>query len=478
MFLKTQKRELTSVGVDIGTSTSHLVFSRLVLEKDPVSRTEKFEITDRKVIHAGAVHLTPLVGMRSIDFETLRRLLLDDYRAAGINPSDVDTGAVIITGETARKENAEFIVRSLAGETGKFVAATAGPNYEAMLAAHGSGAVARSASLHNTVMNVDIGGGTSKIAVCQDGKVIATAAINVGGRLVATDSQDRIVRLEDSGKAIAREVGYSLDLGNQLTREAKESISSAMANALCDAIQPNQQSKLTRMLMLTPPLPFSGKVDELTFSGGVAEYIYGTTSEDYHDLGTGLAKAILSAVKRLPMRVEAPEQRIRATVIGAGMFNLQVSGSTTFLTAGLKYPLRNLMAIVPDVPKGRTLVGSVRTAVLKAFQRFDLVEGVDDVILAFNDAVRPSYENLTQFAKGVLGALPNTISSGRPILMCFDTDVGNSVGNVMKRETHVVNNILSIDEITLRDGDFLDIGEPIIEGVVVPVVVKTLVFEH
>jgi ethanolamine utilization protein EutA len=251
-----------------------------------------------------------------------------------------------------------------------------------------------------------------------------------------------------------------------------------MAIALCDAIQGVQTTKLTRMLMLTPSLSFTGRVDELTFSGGVAEYIYNTTSEDYNDLGITLAREVLSVVKRLPMRVVMPEQRIRATVIGAGMFNLQVSGSTTFLTAGIKYPLRNLVAVVPDVPKGRTLSDDVKKAVQKAFQRFDLVEGTDDVILAFNDAVRPSYGNLVQFAKGVLAALPNTISSGRPILMCFDTDVGNSVGNVMRRETRVANNILSIDEISLRDGDFLDIGEPIIEGVVVPVVVKTLVFEH
>lgn len=478
MLVKTQKKVLTSVGVDIGTSTSHLVFSRLVLEKNPKGGTEKFEITDRTVIHAGRVHLTPLLNTHTIDFETLRHLLLEDYREAGLSTSEVDTGAVIITGETARKENAEFIVSSLAGETGKFVAATAGPNYEALLAAHGSGAVARSASLHNSVMNVDIGGGTSKIAICQNGSVVATAVINVGGRLIATDSQNRIVRLEDSGKAIAGELGHSIGLGQRLTEDVEESISSAMADALCEAMLGNQRSKLTKMLMLTPPISFSENVNQLTFSGGVAEYVYGTTSEDYHDLGMSLAKAVLSCVKRLPMRLEEPEEKIRATVIGAGLFNLQVSGSTTFLTAGLKYPLRNLMAIVPDVPKGRTLSDGVEAAVQRAFQRFDLVEGTDDVILAFNDAVRPSYENLIQFAKGVMAALPNTLSSGKPILMCFDTDVGNSVGNVMKRETRVANNILSIDEISLRDGDFLDIGEPVIEGVVVPVVVKTLVFEH
>ena len=105
------------------------------------------------------------------------------------------------------------------------------------------------------------------------------------------------------------------------------------------------------------------------------------------------------------------------------------------------------------------------------------MEGNDHIILTFKDAVRPSYSNLIEFSKGIAEALPKTILNGKPILMSFDTDIGNSVGNVMRREVGISNEILSIDEVALSEGDFIDIGEPIIENVVVPVVVKTLVFD-
>ena len=478
MYVKTSRRELTSVGVDIGTSTSHLVFSKIVLEKNPRSVTEKFEVTHREVIHAGPIHLTPLVGLNKIDFEALRTLFLQDYSRAGYDLSNVDTGAVIITGETAKKENAQMIVSSLATEAGKFVAATAGPNYEALLAAHGSGAVAMSANSHKRIMNVDVGGGSSKIAVCDNGKVIATAAINVGGRLVATNTEGVISRLEDTARTIGLHLNLDLELGKHLDSDTKVTVASAMAKALREALTGKAESPLTRMLMMTPPLTHLERVDEITFSGGVAEYIYERTTEDFGDLGRELAHELALLVPSLGMKLIEPENKIRATVIGAGMFNLQVSGSTTFLTSGLRYPLRNLIAIVPDISRKKTSTDEIASSIERAYVRFDLHEGEDDVILAFNDAVRPSYENLTQFSKGVVAALPRTIEKGRPILMCFDTDVGNSVGNVMKRETGIQSEILSIDEIPLQDGDYIDIGQPVIEGVVVPVVVKTLVFSH
>lgn len=477
MQIRTARMELTSVGVDIGSSTSHVVFSRIVLEKDLTSRTEKFEITERSIIHSGPIHLTPFKDPRTIDYEALRELLLADYAAAGIEVGSIDTGAVIITGETAKKQNAEEIVNVLAGETGKFVAATAGPNFESVLAAYGSGAVTKSEETGRTIMNVDIGGGSSNIAVCKDGKVITTTAANVGGRLVATDAEGIIIRLEDTGRDVARQVGLSIEVGDRIDDEVKLKLARALAEALIEIIRGPPVSSLADMLMMAEPINYVGDIDDITFSGGVAEYIYGTEKGDFFDLGSYIANEIKELAKIHNLPIAEPANKIRATVIGAGQFNLQVSGSTTFLSSGLKYPLRNLPAVVPNISRGKTSAADVSLAIREAFKLFDMQEGIDDLIIAFNDAVRPSYENLTEFAKGVVTALPKTIASGKPLLMCFDSDIGNSVGNVMKRETGIGNDILSIDEIQLKPGDFVDIGEPIIEGVVVPVVVKTLVFE-
>ncbi|TFG09275.1 ethanolamine utilization protein EutA [Candidatus Thorarchaeota archaeon] len=477
MFVKTDRKDLISVGVDIGSSTSHVVFSRITLEKDPMSRSEKFEVADREVLHSGRIHLTPFSDPYTIDFERLEDLLLTDYEQAGFEVTDIDTGAVIVTGETAKKQNAAQIVNALAGETGKFVSATAGPNFEAVLAAHGSGAVSRSERTGETVMNVDIGGGSSNIAICSCGRVIDTSAINVGGRLVAFDEENVITRLEDTGRAVAQLIGLDLRLGGVINESEKQLLAETLASALREAMRGKPTSPASNLLMMTETLREIEGIDVVTFSGGVAEFIYGEETRHFGDLGPHLATAINAEILVNGFRLDRPDHRIRATVIGAGQCSLQVSGSTTFLTSGLSYPLRNLPVVVPQIPRNNGSAESVRHAIREALTRFDLQEGEDSLILAFQDAVRPSYERLTEFSKGVVHALPKTVDSGKPIMMCFDTDVGNSVGNVMKRETGIQNEILSIDEVLLSEGDFVDIGEPIIEGVVVPVVVKTLVFE-
>jgi ethanolamine utilization protein EutA len=474
---KTQRRELTSVGIDIGTSTSHAVFSRIVLEKDTKSPTEKFEIVERKILHSGPIHLTPFKDPNNVDFSLLRDLLLDDYREANFAVTDVDTGAVIITGETAKKSNAEWIVNALAGESGKFVAATAGPNFEAVLAAYGSGAVAKSAANGKTIMNADIGGGSSNIAICRAGRVVATAAINVGGRLVVTDDSGIIVRLEETGRKLASLIGINLEIGHILSDTEKVALSDVLADALIEGLLGKKSLDSTKLLMMTSPLQYDDRIDSITFSGGVAEYIYETETQLFNDLGTCLATSIVNKTKALGLPIEKPDQRIRATVIGAGSFSLQVSGSTTFLTTGLEYPIRNLPVVVPYTPKRKATREDYKQSIMNAVRRFDLREGEDKMLLSFIDAVRPSYENLAEFAKGVVAALPRTIENNQPIMMCFDTDIGNSVGNIMRRETGITNEILSIDEISLREGNFIDIGAPIIEDVVVPVIVKTLVFD-
>ncbi|MFW9805403.1 MAG: ethanolamine ammonia-lyase reactivating factor EutA, partial [Candidatus Thorarchaeota archaeon] len=351
------------------------------------------------------------------------------------------------------------------------------PNFESVLAAYGSGAVTKSADTGETIMNVDIGGGSSNVAVCKEGRVVATTAINVGGRLVAIDDNQRIVRLEDTGRNVAKAIGLSLEIGQILTDAEKVKLADALSNALLECVLQKPFSEVTSMLMMAPPLDYNERIDCITFSGGVAEYIYDSEEEEFNDLGVFLAKAIQEKTEEIRIRVERPEHRIRATVIGAGNFSLQVSGSTTFLSSGLKYPLRNLPVIEPYIMTRKPSSLDVKTAIGKALTRFDLVEGIDPLILAFNNSVRPSYENLKEFALGVVSALPNSLKTQTPIFMCFDADIGNSVGNVMKRETGIKNELLSIDEIRLKEGDFVDIGEPIIEDVVVPVVIKTLVFD-
>src|SRR3984893_14863161 len=201
-----------SVGVDIGSSTSHLVFSRLVLER----LDSRYVVTERETFYQSDILLTPYSGEETIDADALGAFIAQQYYKAGVEPEEIDTGALILTGVAVRRPNARRIGELFAALAGKMVAVSAGDRLEAVMAAHGSGAVARSIRDQATVMNVDLGGGTSKIAVCANGQIIDLTAVDVGARLVCTDAAARIVRVEEAGRRFGAELGLNLDVGAEL----------------------------------------------------------------------------------------------------------------------------------------------------------------------------------------------------------------------------------------------------------------------
>ena len=477
--IEVERKVLISVGIDVGTTTSHLVFSELVLEKDEFSRSKKFHIVERNIKHRGRIFFTPLKeGNREIDVETLMPLLLKEYERAGYRVSEIDTGAVIVTGESARKENAELIVERLAQESGKFVAATAGPNFESVISAHGSGAVEYSKENSCRLIHTDIGGGTSNIAVIDNGEIVNTACMNVGGRQLAFGAEGEVVRLEPAGKTVIEELGYEVSLGDVISQRQKEEIANTLASTLVDVLSGSPHSDLSERLMMTDKLPEEALEGDIlySFSGGVAEYIYGKERRDFEDLGRLLGERIRELCEERGLELVETSEKIRATVIGACEFTLQVSGSTTYRSPELGLPLRNLPVVVVNVRKEALSVDHVATQVVAALGRYDISEGEAPIVLAFHDPVGIQYDRLKTFALGLVEALPRTIAGGLPIIIIFDTDVGNSVGNVLYRETGV-GNVLSIDEIFLSEGDFIDVGESIIGNPVFPVVVKSLIFE-
>ncbi|MFX1516212.1 MAG: ethanolamine ammonia-lyase reactivating factor EutA [Promethearchaeota archaeon] len=475
------EKRISSVGIDVGTSTSHLIFSELVLKKDPISRTEKFHVAERNIQYKGRIFFTPLKN-NEIDLQELTRILLKEYEKAGKKTSEIDTGAVIITGESAKKENAEQIIELLARETGKFVAASAGPNFESIISAYGSGAVKYSKNQSCKVIHTDVGGGTSNIAVINNGEIISTACINVGGRLLVFDEKDEIIKIEPAGKIVLDHCNLNLGIGDLISHSQKEKIANELTSALLEVITGQKMSKFAMKLMKTPPLSTKSIEGEnyWSFSGGIAEYIYNNNTPIFNDLGFELGKEIRSQIKKKYSKswIEVPE-KIRATVIGASEYTLQVSGSTTFMTPETEetsFPIRNLPIVTPFIERDLLSESYVATQISTALQRLDLLEGEEAVALAFHDPVRTVYEKLTVFSKGVVKALPKTITNNKPIILIFSTDIGNSVGNVLYRETGIKNDILSIDEIYLKEGDFIDIGQPIVNNRVFPVVVKSLIF--
>ena len=467
--------ELLSVGVDIGSSTSHLVFSKLLLEKDELSPTHRFIIQDRNIIYEGRIIDTPLLHDNTIDIAKLSAFFKKEYRCAGINPADVQTGAVIITGETAKKQNAKEIVEILSNGAGKFVAATAGPNFESMIAAMGSGAKHRSKEYSKTILSCDIGGGTSNIAISVNGKIVSTGCISVGGRLIALDSEDKIWRVADPAKTVMEHLGMDYQLGDRISKSDISKIAETFAQVLIEVITGKPTSLLAKNLMVTNSLKLTNSIDEYIFSGGVAELIYGGNGT-HNDMGQILADKINLLTPKLPSPVIEPLNKIRATVIGAGAHSLSISGSSGFMDDKLEFPIINVPVIKVDVEESKLSVQHVVSKINSSFQRFDLREGEETVALYFKDPVSNSYPKVELFAKSIEAALPNSIDNKIPIILIFETDIACSVGNVIRRETGLKTNLLTLDELDLKEGDWIDIGKPLTGNQVFPVTVKSLVF--
>ena len=467
--------ELLSVGVDVGTATSHLAFSKILLKRDELSESRRFLIQERKVIYEGEIITTPLLDNEKIDITTLTDFLKAEDKRAGIDPADIQTGAVVVTGETAKKGNARQIAEALSKDAGKFVAATAGPNFESVIAARGSGATNRSKEHNTTIMSCDIGGGTSNIAISKNGEVISTGCISVGAVLLGINEEGKIWRIDEPAQKVMNHIGLRYGIGDQISKEDVDRIATNFAEALIEVMTGPARSSLAKQLMVTDDLDFTNNIDEYSFSGGVAELIYGRNG-NYNDIGHILADKIKSQTCKLASPVIEPVNKIRATVIGAGAYSLSISGSSGFMDEKLTFPIKNVPVMRVDVEKSKLSVEHVISQINNSFQRFDLNEGEETVALYFKDPVIASYPKLELFAKSIEAALPVSIEKKIPIILIFEKDIACSVGNVMRRETGLKTNLLSLDELILEEGDWIDIGEPLVSGQVFPVTVKSLIF--
>ena len=470
---------LTSVGIDVGSTTSHLVFSRLVLERQGIALPSRFKVVERRITHRSPILLTPYKDLTTIDTEELGRFIEGVYRDAGMSAESIDTGATIFTGEAAKKTNAEAIAELFAEQAGKFVSATAGPNLEAVMAAYGSGACARSArrdGASRTVLNIDMGGGTTKFAICRDGEVVDTAAINVGARLVAMDETGNGMRIEPAGRIVAEDLGLPLSLGRPLAEAHQQAMAETLAECVYNVAERRPLDRLADRLMITGPLTYDGPFDAIGFSGGVSEYVYGNETRNFGDLGVLLGVAVAARVERLGGVMEPAEQMIRATVIGAGQYTLQVSGSTIHISSESLLPQRNLQVVAPVMSDGSLTAESVREAIAQAMQRMDIVEGQTPLALALRCRMEPSYQQVRALAEGIVAALPNTVASGLPLILVFDMDIGRAVGSILTKELIPGHEVLAVDEIELSDLEFIDLGAELEDVHTVPVVIKSLVF--
>lgn len=467
--------ELTTVGIDIGSSTSHLMFARVHLQRKTQLLSSEFVVVGREILWRSPILFTPFRPDFTIDAAQLRAFVDSAYETAGIAPADVDSGAVILTGEAIKRRNAEAIAGIFAAQAGKFVCASAGHHMECVLAAHGAGAVAVSRHTHKTVLNVDIGGGTTKFALIENGHVRATCAVAVGGRLIVQDTQGRLERIEEPARQAARALGFALEPGARLDAARRERLCDALAEVVVSMIQGRPQDGLGRQLLLTAPLQMRGRPHLVTFSGGVAEYIFGREAATFGDIAQPLAARIAQAFAGGSMDAPTmdPGQGIRATVIGASQFSVQLSGQTIHLSEKARLPVRNVPVLFPDIALDRHFhAGGVAAAIAAALARAELGEQ-RTIALGIRWHGEPHYQRLRELAAGIaMAAGP----AAAPLIVMVDRDVARLLGHILEHELGVAHGVIAIDGIQLREFDYVDIGELIEPANVVPVVIKSLLF--
>ncbi|MBQ1317392.1 MAG: ethanolamine ammonia-lyase reactivating factor EutA [Lachnospiraceae bacterium] len=471
---------IISVGIDVGTTTTQVVFSRLFMENTAgIYNVPKVSITGKEILYRSEPFFTPLLDREHIDAEKVKGIVLSVYRDAGISPDDVSSGAVIITGESARKENAENIVRTLSGMAGEFVVSAAGPDMESVIAGKGSGAYAYSKDHHLRVVNLDIGGGTTNAVLFNRGRTMDTGCIDVGGRLIRTAPDGTVTGYSKAAKLVAEDIGA--DLAEGMRDEAVlMAIARRQASLLAEMTGLKERSSLYKKL-LTPDssgFDIAAAPDVLCYSGGVADAVRGKydsgDSYRFGDIGILLGRAIredpyLNSVRR----IEA-DNTISATVIGAGSYTTTVSGSTIRAEADL-LPMKNLTVYrVTEAEQEKLFAGDGADFAENLFRYMEL--NGQDVAVALRGKPDPSYPEVKRLAAAMAASAEACLAPGRPLVLVFENDMAKVFGMCFLQVSD--RRLVSIDGIPVQSADHIDIGRPIVGGLVVPVVIKTLLFGH
>lgn len=475
-------RQMVSVGIDIGTTTTQIIFSQLTLiEIARAGQIPRVDIADRRVLYESEIVFTPLLDAETIDAGRLAGLLRQEYARADIRPEQVETGAVIITGETARKKNADTILQAIADLAGDFVVTVAGPNVEGMIAGRGSGAANYSRQHFTTVTNIDIGGGSANCAVFRQGSQVASAAMNYGGRVIEIQN-GLITAITRAGGWICDAAGVSLRVGERPSLADLRRVTDAMAGVTVNLIE-GTTSPLAEKLYQTPPSPVSGKDRPLMFSGGIGYYFYDPIPlpdvaevARHGDIGPLLAESLRRSPVLQGYNILRPAETQRATVLGASSQTLTLSGSTIWADEAI-LPLKNVPVIRTELPPPAGLAAAaVAAAVTQALQRWDLALESDTFAISLELDHLLDYPQLVEVAQGLVnfsGRLP----VGRPLIAIIKRDYAQALGQTVKG---LVGSrpLLVIDQVGLEEGDYIDIGSPLMDGRVVPLVVKTLIFYH
>ena len=486
------KTAILSVGIDVGTSTTQVVFSKLQMDNaGGYFSVPRVAIVDKEVVYKSEVYMTPLKTDVLIDTDALRDIVAAEFRKAGYRPEDTDSGAVIITGESARKENSDAVLKSLSDFAGDFVVSAAGPDMESLIAGKGSGAWQYSMDHHCRVANLDIGGGTTNVVLFEDGETLARGCLDIGGRLICMNPQGIITKVSPAAAVMAQAAGVSVSVGDRCDELKLTAVTRQMAAALNAylgvgtgsslwAVEGTKDIDAILRQIKTPgssDFPVPEKLQAVFFSGGVADLIYHESADTwaYGDIGVLLGRAIRESCLFTDFQKMEPGETIRATVVGAGTYTTTISGSTITYSDDI-FPLKNIPVIKLDEELQEACFAGETEPVIRRIQWVLGQNDEEHFILAMPGKRNPGYTEMKRAAAAIRQIMDRVQLPGEPILLVIESDIAKAMGQMIRQQPDLKRQVVAIDSIHVEDGEYVDMGKPMMNGMVIPVVVKTLIF--
>lgn len=476
------KTAILSVGIDVGTSTTQVVFSKLQMDNaGGYFSVPRVAIVDKEVVYKSEVYMTPLKTDVLIDTDALRNIVAAEFRKAGYRPEDTDSGAVIITGESARKENSDAVLKSLSDFAGDFVVSAAGPDMESLIAGKGSGAWQYSMDHHCRVANLDIGGGTTNVVLFEDGETAARGCLDIGGRLICMNPQGIITKVSPAAAVMAQAAGVSVSVGDRCDELKLTAVTRQMAAALNAYLGVGTKDIDAILRQIKTPgssdFPVPEKVQAVFFSGGVADLIYHESADTwaYGDIGVLLGRAIRESRLFTDFQKMEPGETIRATVVGAGTYTTTISGSTITYSDDI-FPLKNIPVIKLDEELQEACFAGETEPVIRRIQWALGQNDAERFILAMPGKRDPGYTEMKRAAAAIRQIMDRVQLPGEPILLVIESDIAKAMGQMIRQQPDLKRQVVAIDSIHVEDGEYVDMGKPMMNGMVIPVVVKTLIF--